>query len=59
MSRIRERRRDTIAPPDEGEVDGLLLLAQVGILRKIRKALDLQSGLAAITGGTVTSDDMD
>jgi hypothetical protein len=50
MSRIRERQRDTIAPPEEGDLDGVLLLAQAGILAKIGTALDLQAGLAAITG---------
>jgi hypothetical protein len=50
MSRIRELQRGTITPPQEGDLDGVLLLAQAGILAKIGKALDLQAGLAAITG---------
>ncbi len=50
MSRVRERRSDTIAPPQESKLDGFLLLAQAGILSKISKAIDLQAGLAAITG---------
>jgi len=52
MSRIRERRWDAIAPPEEGELDGFLLLAQAGILAKLSNAVDLQAGLAAITGTT-------
>jgi hypothetical protein len=58
MSRIRERRWDTIAPPDEGDLDGFLLLAQAGILAKVSRALDLHSGLAAITRATGTPDDV-
>jgi hypothetical protein len=53
MSRIRERRWGTIAPPEEGDLDGFLLLAQAGILVRIGKAIDLQGGLAAITGASL------
>ena len=48
MSRIRELRWNTIAPPEEGDLDGFLLLAQAGILAKIGKALDLRAAVAAI-----------
>jgi len=58
MSQVRQRRWDTIAPPEEGELDGFLLLAQAGILSKIGKAIDLRAGLAAITGEGVTPDDV-
>ena len=56
MSRIRELRRDAIAPPEEGELDGLLLLAQARILAKVGKAVDLQAGLAAIKGAVAPDD---
>jgi hypothetical protein len=53
MSRIRERHWDAIAPSEEGELDGFLLLAQAGILAKLGKAIDLQAGLAAITNASL------
>ena len=57
MSRIRERSLDAIAPPEEGELDGFLLLAQAGILAKLGKAVDLRAGLDAVKGA-VSPDDV-